>query len=189
MNFPERYKAEIVSAVESIDLDEVNEVIALFKLTRNFGHNIFICANTNSGRTASRVVSDMMTRSSFGRSARFRVMSLDDGPPVSASDQYGGDGEGVFVEQLKNFAEPNDVVVGISASGNSSSVVRALRYGACIGCKTVAMTGLDDGQLGALADISVHVGSTQLGTVEDTHIIICHMIGSYFLDFDCQEAA
>ena len=186
MNFPERYKAEIVSAVESIDLGEVNEVIELFKLARSRGHSIFICANTNSGRTASRVVSDMMTRSSLGRSARFRVMTLHNGPPVSPSGQDSGDGEGVFVEQLKNFAEPNDVVVGISASVDSSSIARALDYGACIGCKTVALAGLDGGQLGALADITVHVASTRPGTVEDTQIIICHLIGSYFLDFDCQ---
>ena len=184
MNFPERYKAEIVSAVESIDVDEVVGVIELFKQTRAHGHKIFICANTNSGRTASRAVADMMMRSSFGRSARFRVLALHNGPPESGPEQDGGNGDGVFVEQLKNFAEPEDVVVGISARGDSSPIIRAMDYAARIGCKTVALSGLDEGKLGAIADITVHVASTHVGTVEDTQSVICHMIGSYFLDFD-----
>ncbi len=185
MNFPERYKAEIVTAVESIDLDEVGEVIDLFKQTRSHGHSIFICANTNSGRTAARVVSDMMTRSSFGRPARFRVLALHNGPAEANPGEDSGSAAGIFVEQLKNFARPGDVVVGISASGNSTPIARALDYGTQIGCKTVALTGLDgSSHLGTLADITVHVASTQPGTVEDTQIIICHMIGCYFLDHD-----
>jgi D-sedoheptulose 7-phosphate isomerase len=80
--------------------------------------------------------------------------------------------------------EPHDVVVGISTSGNALPIVKALDYSTRSGCKTVALTGLDGGKLGALADITVHVASTHPGTVADTHVIICHMIGSYFLEFD-----
>ena len=185
MSFPERYKAEIVSAVESIAINEITDVIDLFKQTRSRGRNIFMCANTSSACTASRVVADMMTRSSFGKTARFRVFALHNGPPESGFDLDGGCRDGVFVEQLKNFAEPGDVVVGISASGSPSPIIRALDYGAGIGCKTVALTGAEGGKLGVQADITVHVASTDLATVEDTQIIICHMIGSYFLNFEC----
>jgi D-sedoheptulose 7-phosphate isomerase len=183
MNFPERYKADVVSAVESIDIDEVVDVIELFKQTRTRGRNIFICANTHSGCTASRVVSDLMTRASFGRPARFRVLALHNGQPEVDAEPEFAHGDHCFVEQLKSFVQPNDVVMGISASG-STAIVNALDYGARIGCKTVALTGSEAGRLGALADITVHVASTHLGTVEDTHVIICHMIGSYFLEFD-----
>jgi D-sedoheptulose 7-phosphate isomerase len=184
MNFPERYKADIVSAVESIDIDEVVEVIELFKETRSRGRNIFVCGSTSSACTASRVVCDMMTRSSFDQPARFRVLALHNGPPESALETEIVSPERVFVEQLKNFAEPGDVAVGISAHHSSPPIARALEYGKGIGCKTVALTGSDGGKLGALADITIHVNSTHLGTVEDTHVIICHMIGSYFLEFD-----
>lgn len=184
MNFPARYKADIVSAVESIDIDEISKVIELFKQTRVRGRNIFVCANTSSGNTASRVVADLMTRSSFGRPARFRVLPLHNGAIESFDDEEIPRGDRSFVEQLKTFVEPQDVVVGISASGNALPIVKALDYSTRIGCKTVALTGLDGGKLGALADITVHVASTHPGTVEDTHVIICHMIGSYFLEFD-----
>lgn len=183
MNFPQRYKADIVSAVESIDLDKIIEIIELFKNARAHGRNIFVCGNSRSASAASRVLCDMVTRSSFERPARFRILALDDRTPELDGNPE-SHSERLLVEQLKNFAEPDDVVVGISAPDNSIPILRALEYAAWIGCKTVAFTGLDGGKLAAQANIAVHVDSTHLGTVEDTHVIICHMIGSYFLEFD-----
>lgn len=184
MNFPERYKADIVSAVESINLDKVVEIIELFKQARARGRNIFVCGNTRNASAAARVLCDMVTRSSFERPARFRILALDDRTPALEAGQEEVRPERLLVEQLKNFAEPGDIVVGISAPDNSFSISRALEYAARIGCKTVAFTGLDGGKLAAQANIAIHVDSTNLGTVEDTHVIICHMIGSYFLEFD-----
>lgn len=184
MNFPERYKADIVSAVESIDLDKVIEIIDLFKQARAQGRNIFVCGNTRSADRASRVLCDMVMRSSFERPARFRILALDDRTTASDADPEGVATERLLVEQLKNFAESGDVVVGISAPNKSAPLLRALEYAATIGCKTVALTGLDGGKLAAQANITIHVDSTHLRTVEDTHAIICHMIGSYFLEFD-----
>jgi D-sedoheptulose 7-phosphate isomerase len=184
MNFPERYKADIVSAVESIDLEKVIEIIELFKQARAQGRSIFVCGNTRSAYAASKVLCDMVMRSSFERPARFRILALDDRTPAPDLDPEGVCAERHLVEQLKNFAEPGDIVVGISAPNNSVPILRALEYAGRIGCKTVAFTGLDGGKLAARASITIHVGSTHLGTVEDTHVIICHMIGSYFLEFD-----
>jgi D-sedoheptulose 7-phosphate isomerase len=184
MNFLERYKADIISAVESIDVDKVSEVIELFKQTRARRRSIFVCGSTGSASTASKVLSNMLMQSIFDHAARFRILALGNGSPESESDREHISKERLFVEQLKNFAEPEDVVVAINASSNSQCVLRALEYGASIGCRTVALTGSDGGRLSVLADITIHVGSTQADTLEDAHAVICHMIGSYFLDFD-----
>jgi D-sedoheptulose 7-phosphate isomerase len=185
MNYPERFKADIVSAVESIDLENVIALIELFKQARARGRKILVCGNTRNATTASRVLCDMMTRSSFEQPLRFRVLTLNDQTPDLGPDETAVSREGVFVEQLKNFVEPGDVVVGISALDRAAlPIIRTLEYAASIGCKTAALTGLEAGKLAALADITIHVGSTHLGTVEDTHAIICHLIGSYFLEFD-----
>ena len=182
VNFPERYKADIVSAVESIDIHEVIEVIELFKQTRARGGRIFVCGSTGSASAASRVLCDMLMRSGFDQAARFRILALGDGSPESEREHISKDR--LFVEQLKNFAEAGDVVVAINASSNSPCILRALEYSASIGCRTVTLTGLDGGKASTLADITIHVGSTQAGIVEDAHVVICHMIGSYFLEFD-----
>ena len=184
MNFLERYKADIISAVESIDIDKVLEVIELFKQTRARRGNIFVCGSTGSASTASRVLSNMLMQSIFDQTARFRILALGNGSTESESDREHISKDRQIVEQLKNFAEPGDVVVAISASSNSPCILRALEYGASIGCRTVALTGSDGGKASTLADFTIHVESTQADTLEDTHAVICHMIGSYFLDFD-----
>ena len=184
MNFLERYKADIISAVESIDIHKVIEVIELFKQTRARRGSIFVCGSTGSASTASRVLSNMLMQSIFDQSARFRILALGNGSPESESDREHISKDRLFVEQLKNFAEPGDVVVAISPFSNSPCILRALEYGTSIGCRTVALTGSDGGKVSALADITIHVGSTQADTLEDAQAVICHMIGSYFLDFD-----
>ena len=192
MNFLERYKADIISAVESIDTDEVSEVLELFKQTRARHGSIFVCGSTGSALSASRVLSNMLMQSIFDQASRFRILALGNGSPESESDREHISKDRLLVEQLKNFAEPGDVVVAISASSNSPCILRALEYGASIGCRTVALTGSDGGKVSTLADITIHVESTQADTLEDAHAIICHMIGSYFLDFDlcsCSTAA
>jgi len=126
-----------------------------------------------------------MTLSGLERPLRFRVSTLNDQTPDLGPNKTSVSREDVFVEQLKIFVEPGDVVVGISALESAAlPIIRMIEYAASIGCKTVALTGLEAGKLAALADITIHVGSTHLGTVEDTHVIICHMVGSYFLEFD-----
>jgi D-sedoheptulose 7-phosphate isomerase len=184
MNFLERYKADIVSAVESIDMDGVIEIIELFKQTRARRGSIFVCGSTESASRASQVLSNMLLQASFDQPERFRILALGNGSPESESDREHISKDRLYVEQLKNFAEPGDVVVAISASSNSPCILRALEYGKSIGCRTAALTGSDGGKVGALAHITIQVGSTQAGTLEDTHAVICHMIGSYFLEVD-----
>ena len=88
----------------------------------------------------------------------------------------------VFVEQLKNFAKPGDLVMCISGSGNSPNVLRAMEYANSIGCKTLALTGRDGGKLGSLAQLNIQVPVPHMGRIEDTHMIVCHMIAYHFMD-------
>jgi D-sedoheptulose 7-phosphate isomerase len=73
----------------------------------------------------------------------------------------------VFVEQLKNFAEPGDLFMAISGSGNSPNVVRAIEYANSIGCRTIALTGRDGGQLGPKAQLNIRVPVEHMGRIED----------------------
>ena len=88
----------------------------------------------------------------------------------------------MFVEQLKNLAQPGDLVVAISRSGNSPNVLQAVAYATSIGCRTLALTGRDGGKLGAIAELSILVGEPHMGRIEDVHLMICHMISYYFMD-------
>ena len=90
--------------------------------------------------------------------------------------------DAIFVEQLKNFANPGDLVMGISGSGNSPNVLRAMEYANSIGCKTIGLTGRDGGKLAGLTQLNIHVANPHMGRIEDAHMVICHMICYYFMD-------
>ncbi len=72
--------------------------------------------------------------------------------------------------------------MGISGSGNSPNVLRAIEYANSIGCRTLVLTGRDGGRLGPLAQLNIHVSAPHMGRIEDAHMIVCHMICYYFME-------
>jgi len=109
-------------------------------------------------------------------------MALTDSLPTLTAYSNDVGYEVVFEEQLKNFARPGDLVMAISGSGNSPNVVRALEWANGLGCRTIALTGRDGGKLGRLAQLNILVGVPHMGRIEDAHMIVCHMIGYYFME-------
>lgn len=182
MNFPAQYKTEVLKAIETVDLARVNQAIELFKDARAAGRHIFVCGNGGSASTASHFACDIVKGASYNRGQRFRIMALTD--QIATLTAYANDVsyDCVFVEQLRNFAQPGDLVMCISGSGNSPNVIRAMEYANSIGCKTLALTGRDGGKLGPLAQLNIQVEAPHMGRIEDAHMIVCHMIGYYFMD-------
>ena len=184
MNFPGVYKAEVLKAIETVDLEKVAEAIRIFIEARAEGRQIFVCGNGGSAATASHFAMEMVKGASYNRPARFRIMALtDSGPTIMAYSNDVGY-ECVFVEQLKNFARPGDVVVGFSGSGNSPNVLRAVEYANSIGCRTIALSGRDGGKLGPMAQLNIQVSNPHMGRIEDGHMAVMHMICYYFMDVE-----
>lgn len=182
MAFPENYRAQLVAAIASIDVDKVAQAIDWFHQVREEGRAIFVAGNGGSLATASHFVCDMVKGASFGKDRRFRILALNESmPTVTAYSNDVGYHDAV-VEQLKNFAQPGDIYMAISGSGNSPNVIRAMEYANSIGCRTLALTGRDGGKLGALANLNIHVPEAHMGRIEDAHHIICHMICYAFME-------
>jgi D-sedoheptulose 7-phosphate isomerase len=189
MDYPEAYKSELLNAIQRIDLSKVNEVIQIFKAARVHGRRIFVCGSGGADYMASQTLCDMVKGASFNQSSRFRILALIDQLPKVTRKQDDLSKDRVFVEQLKNFAEPEDVVMAICSTGNARNVVGAIEYASWIGCKTIAVTGRDGGKLAKLAEVNVSVPVQHLGSIEDAHVIICHMIGFYFWEYEQAETS
>jgi D-sedoheptulose 7-phosphate isomerase len=187
-SFPQLYKTDVLKAIETIDLDKVGQVIDVLIKARDEGRRIFVCGNGGSASTASHFVCDMVKGASFKRDKRFRIMALTDSLPTITAYSNDVSYECIFVEQLKNFAEPGDVLIAISGSGNSPNVLRAVEYGNSIGCRTIALSGRDGGKLGPLAEINVQACNPHMGRIEDVHMITMHMICYYFMDAETPAA-
>jgi len=181
-DFPSRYKASLVHAIDTVDLRKVECAIELLAEAREHGRHIFVCGNGGSASTASHFACDIVKGASFNRSKRFRIMALTDSLPTLTAYSNDVSYECVFVEQLRNFAEPGDVVMAISGSGNSPNVLRAVEYANSVGCRTIALTGRDGGSLGSLAQLNIQVSHPHMGRIEDCHLMVLHMIGYFFMD-------
>lgn len=184
MSFVQDYKKDVTQAIDLIDTAKVDQIIELFTQARSEGKHIFTCGNGGSASTASHFVCDMVKGASYKRDVKFKIMSLCDNMATLLAYANDVTYDCVFVEQLRNFAGAGDVVLAISGSGNSPNVVNALEYANSIGCRTIALTGRDGGKLGPLANLHVNIPVPHMGRIEDAHMIICHMVGYYFMDME-----
>jgi D-sedoheptulose 7-phosphate isomerase len=181
-DFSAEYRNRLSAALQSINVDAVSGAIAALAEARDQGRRIFVCGNGGSASTASHFACDMVKGASFNCETRFRIMALTDSLPTITAYSNDVSYDCIFVEQLKNFAEPGDLVMAISGSGNSANVVKALEYANSIRCTTVALTGRDGGKLGPLATIHVNVPEPHMGRIEDGHMIVCHMMAYCFME-------
>ncbi len=161
-----------------IEPREVQALIDLLMEARQHGKGIFVIGNGGSAATASHLAVDLGkgTLRDTKDEPRFRVNSLTDNLPYVTAWANDFDYDLVFEQQLRNLGGPGDVVIGISASGNSPNVVRAMEYARSAGMVTAAMTGFSGGKLKDLADHSVHVPVDDYGMAENMHMIIVHII-------------
>ena len=137
---------------------------------------VYVCGNGGSAAIASHFAGDLNKGTNIAGRHRFRAISLVDNTPAlmawSNDDGY----ESGMVEQLRNFVEPNDLVVGISGSGNSANVLRALELARLAGAHTLGFCGFSGGELLALSDAAIHVLSESMEQVEDAFSVICHCL-------------
>ena len=182
MTFPEKYRLELIKTLELIDADQVNQAINWFRDARDQHRRIFVCGNGGSASTASHFACAMVKGASFQRQSRFRIMALTDQLPTITAYANDVGYDIVFVEQLKNFAEPGDLFMAISGSGNSPNVLRAAEYASSLGCKTIGLTGRDGGELARISQLNVQARAPHMGRIEDTHMVVCHMIAYYFME-------
>jgi D-sedoheptulose 7-phosphate isomerase len=165
------------------------KLLDIFLRARAKNRTIYFIGNGGSAATASHFANDLgkgaKSTASGKKSEMFRALSLTDN--ISWLTALGND-EGysrVFTGQLENFIQQDDIVVGISASGNSPNVVNALKLANEVGAISVAIVGFDGGEMKKIAHYSIHVPSNkgEYGPVEDVHLIVAHVITNYLYHY------
>lgn len=185
MSFAADYKAKLRSAIDSVDLAQVDQLIEVFRKARAERRQIFVCGNGGSAATANHFACDIVKGASYGKPQRFRIIALSEQVPTMTAYANDIGYEVVFAEQLENFAQEGDVLLVLSGSGNSPNIVRALEAANRIGCYTVALTGRGGGKAAPLADLNINVADDHMGRIEDAHMVITHMVGYSFMDTEC----
>ena len=154
----------------------INQVIDVLHQARLNDRQVFIMGNGGSAATASHFACDLAKNTRKEGWPLFRVIGLTDNMALFSAYANDEGYENVFVQQLASLIRPNDIVIGISASGNSENVLRAIKLAKRIKAKTIGFTGFDGGQLGPLVDFDLHIPSNWIEVVEDLHLMLEHMI-------------
>ena len=180
------FATEYIKGVEhllgSLDATQIARMVALVEQAGESGKRIYAIGNGGSAATASHFVNDMGKGASLGREKRFKIVPLTDCVPWMTALSNDLSYDDVYVEQLRNFAEPGDVVIAVSGSGNSENVLRAVRYAREVGCHTVGLAGFQGGKLKDLVDCCIVVESDHMGRIEDLHLVLLHIVCYYFMD-------
>jgi len=156
--------------------EPLRQAIDLILETRAAGRRLYIVGNGGSAATASHLVCDLAKTAAVEGFAPVRAFALADNTSLMTAWANDLAFEATFAQQLTGLVEPDDVVIAISASGNSPNIVAALESAERAGARTIALVGFDGGAARDLADIAVHVPCHNYGLVEDTHAAIAHAI-------------
>ena len=175
----QNYISHLQDVLARLTLEDVRRSIDAVMEAYHAEKQIFVIGNGGSASTASHIACDLGKGTSVPGKPRFRVISLTDNVATMTAWSNDVAYEDVFIEQLKNLVNAGDLVIGISASGNSENVLRAMRYASDIGCKTIGWSGFGGGQLASICDVNVVVDSDRYGPVEDVHLILNHVLHAW----------
>ena len=180
-NFSKNYFDYLKVLIDKLSIENVSKFIELILETRENNKTIFFIGNGGSASTASHFVNDISLGSRQFEKP-FRAISLCDNQAVITAIGNDDGYENIFLQQLQTQAKAGDVLVAISASGNSPNIIKAINWAKDNDLSTVGLSAFDGGMLAKLSDLNIHVPTKigEYGPAEDLHMVICGLVGSFF---------
>lgn len=179
----QNYKKEIRKYIEmekavldSLSVEEINEVMNVLENARLTGKRVFICGNGGSSSTASHLECDFNKGISYDQDVKYDIECLSDNVPMMMAIANDIGYDDIFVVPLRNKLKSRDIVIGISGSGNSENVLRAVKYANQLGAETISFTGYGGGKLKSISKHNIHVNIENMQIVEDVHLILNHLM-------------
>ncbi len=174
--FADRYLKRLKGVLDNFDSNAFGEMVRAIMEAYSRNAQIFVMGNGGSGSTASHLACDINKGCCIDLEKKFKMICLNDNVPTMLALANDLSYEAVFEEQLKNFFNPGDLVIGISGSGNSENVLRAVGYASANGGQTIGWCGFGGGRLADIVDLAFVVPSDDMQQVEDAHMVVAHMI-------------
>lgn len=176
----DQYVTGLKEALTAIDPDTFQKLVERLDATRSVDRKILVMGNGGSASTASHFACDFSKNAVPGDLNRFRVVALTDS--IASITAYANDVsyDQVFTEQMKNLLDPDDVVIAISASGNSPNIVAGVDYARKHGAFVIGLSGFSGGKLKELADLNINIPAETYEQIEDVHLTITHLIVTHF---------
>ena len=184
--FAKSYIHGLKGVLDRLPLKPVEEIIQAIEQAQKERRQVFVIGNGGSAATASHMMNDLC-KGTLGHKGdapwpRLRVIALTDNVSLMTAWANDTDYDRIFSEPLKNLAQRGDLLIAISASGNSPNIIAAVEAAKHLGVKVIGLAGFGGGKLSKLADVSFVVASDEYGPVEDAHMILDHIITGYLYE-------
>lgn len=176
------YVESLNQTLNKMPFDKINDIIKVLVKANKEDKQIFVFGNGGSAATSSHFITDLGKGASDNLKKRFRCISLNDNTAwiTALGNDYSY--EDVFLRQLKNYAQPGDVVITMSVSGSSPNLIKAFEWAKASGLETVALVGGKKGKLATIAEHVAVIDSHHYGIVEDAHMVITHLLCYAFME-------
>ena len=173
------YMDRVAKADASVDRAQVAKAADLLREAYRSDHTVFVCGNGGSASLADHLACDHLKGVQTDTALRPRVVSLSANVALLTAVANDISFEDVFLYPFRTMARPGDVLVTVSASGDSENVVRAAAWAKAEDVSIIALTGFAGGRSGALADAHLHVDADNYGVIEDVHQSLMHILAHY----------
>jgi len=171
----QQYLVQLQNTLGMLPIQAINDVVEVLHEARLSKRHVFVMGNGGSASTASHIACDLAKNTRQENLPHIRISEITDNSAIFSAYANDEGYDNVFVKHLANFVEPDDIVIGISTSGKSPNVLKAIEYSNSINALTIGLTGFDGGQLKSLATMNIHVPSDCIEQVEDLHLVIGHI--------------
>jgi len=168
------YLYSLGQVLERVPNEALSNAIELLLAARASGRRVYIIGNGGSAATASHFVCDLVKTAKVPGHRALRAFSLSDSATLMTAWANDRAYHHTFAEQILALVEADDIVIAISASGNSPNIIEGLKAASVVGAQTIALVGFDGGAASTIADVVIHVPCNDYGLVEDTHAAIGH---------------
>jgi len=168
------YFYKLKKTIDLISKEELSQLINILVSAKDAGKTIFIMGNGGSAATASHYCCDFNKGVSLGQDKMFKFICLNDNVPTMMAYSNDISYDEVFVGPLRNFLNEGDYVIGISGSGNSMNVIKALEFANGKGAITIGLTGFSGGKVMNLCKYNVHIPIDDMQITEDLHMVLDH---------------
>jgi D-sedoheptulose 7-phosphate isomerase len=174
------YLKSLKEAITELDLNQVDGIVDVLQEARENARQVFLFGNGGSAATASHLACDLVKMTAVPGKPRLRAISLTDNVAMMTAIANDISYDDIFVEQMSALWNQGDLAIGISASGNSPNVLKAIEYAKNHGGKTIGFSGFGGGKLAKIADLNITFSSRNYGVVEDMHLVLTHLISQSF---------
>ena len=181
LHFIDSYFQEVIKCIVLLEKQPIEQMIEMIMEAYRNDKKIYILGNGGGASTASHMACDLgkgtLARIYDRNEKRLHVLSLTDN--VALITAYANDisYDDIFIQQLRNLVERDDVVIAISGSGNTKNVINAISYVKKVGARTIGLTGFNlGGKLAQIVDLAIIIKTDHYGPLEDIHMMIGHLV-------------